>query len=105
MLRIGVLCLKYGGQRPPMPSPLWGEGADSSAGHRREEGDLMGASDPGIGADVVAIDRGADHFRILEGVGITLAAPGEPGDQLADGRHACRRIDLFLRLADTLAHP
>src|ERR1700681_3266131 len=81
------------------------EQTKSPAGHRRKEGDLVGAIDSRVGAHVVAIDRGADHFRIFEGVGVALAALGEPGDQFADGRYACRRIDLLLCQAYALAHP
>src|SRR5579864_448791 len=88
-----------------VPSPLRGEGADSPAGHRREEGNLVGAVDPRLGTHVVAIDGGADHFRIFESVGIALAALSKPIDQFADGGHACRRLDLLLRQAYALAHP
>src|SRR6516165_5367731 len=79
--------------------------ATSAAGHRREERDLVGAGDRRIGAHVMAVDCGADHLRIFESVGVTLAAPGEPADQIANGGDAGRRLDLLLRHADALAHP
>jgi hypothetical protein len=51
------------------------------------------------------VERRADHLGILEGVGVFFAAAGEPGDQVAHGGDVRRRIDLFVRLADPLAHP
>jgi hypothetical protein len=53
-----------------------------------------------------AVDGGADHLAVLEGVGVLLAATGEP---ISSARRtvaiAARRLDLLLRLADALAHP
>ena len=49
-------------------------GSDSAAGHRREERDLAGAGYRGVRLDMGVVDRGADHLRLLEGVGIGLAA-------------------------------
>src|ERR1700722_16354889 len=60
----------------------------SAAGHRREEGDLARARDRGIGFDMGAIDGGADHLGVLEGMGILFAALAEPGDQVRHGRDA-----------------
>src|SRR5664279_1011301 len=76
-----------------------------AAGHRREESDLAGAGNRGVRFDMGVVDRGTDHFRLLEGVGIGLALPGQPRDQVVDGVHAGRRLDDFLRLADPFAHP
>src|SRR5262245_9649846 len=77
----------------------------SSPRHRREERDLAGAGDRGVGLDVRAIDRRADHPWILEGVGIFLAAPRKPAHQVADGLDPRRQLDFLLGLADALAHP
>src|SRR3954468_16780394 len=77
----------------------------SPSRHRREERDLARAGNRRIGLDVGLVDRGADDFRILERIGVLLAARGEPSHQIADGAHARREIELLLRLADPLAHP
>src|SRR5262245_1173315 len=77
----------------------------SSPRHRREERALAGAGDRGIGLDVRAIDRRADHPWIFERVGIFLATPREPPHQIAHRRDAGRQFDLLLGLADALAHP
>src|SRR5882672_3271594 len=76
-----------------------------TAGHRREKGDLAGTGDHRIGFDMGVVDRGADHFRRLEGVPVGLAALRQPGDQIVDGADAVRRLDGFFRLADPFAHP
>src|SRR6185437_500378 len=55
----------------------------SAAGHRREECDLPGTGDARIGANVIAVDGGADHLRIFERVGVLLAPAGEPRHQFA----------------------
>src|ERR1700710_2269463 len=60
----------------------------SAAGHRREKRDLAGAGDHGIGFDVGVVDRGTDHPRRLEGVGIAFAALGQPTHQVVDGADA-----------------
>src|SRR6266567_7148922 len=73
--------------------------------HRREERDLARAGNRRIGLHVRFVDRGADDFRILERVGVFLAARGEPIHQIANGAYARREIDLFLGLADPFAHP
>src|SRR6185503_2066253 len=78
---------------------------NSASGHRREECDLARTRDRGLGLHMRVVDRRADHLGVLERVGVFLAAPREPGDQFADRAHISRRIDLFLRLADALAHP
>src|SRR5262245_45755229 len=77
----------------------------SSPPRRREERALAGAGDRGIGLDVRAIDRRADHPWIFERVGIFLATPREPPHQIAHRRDAGRQFDLLLGLADALAHP
>src|SRR5262245_27991477 len=77
----------------------------SPSRHRREKGDLAGTGNCGIGLDMGAVDRGADHLRVLEGIGVFLAAPGEPSHQIADSRNPCRKVDFLLRLADALTHP
>src|SRR5438552_12770511 len=77
----------------------------SSPRHRREEGDFARAGDGGVGLDVSAGDGRADHLRVLEGVRVFLAPPAEPSDQVANRRHPGRQLDVFLRLADTLAPP
>src|ERR1700722_5842613 len=76
-----------------------------AAGHRREEGNLAGAGNHGIRLDMGVVDRGADHPRRLERMGIGFAALPQPADQFVDGANARRRLDGFLRLADPLAHP
>src|SRR5438270_12773905 len=76
-----------------------------AAGHWREEGDLAGAGDRGVRPDMSVVDGGADRARGLEGVGISLAAPGQPADQLGHGADLGRRLDRFLGKAYALAHP
>src|SRR5215475_13772901 len=76
-----------------------------AAGPRREEGNFAGACDRRVRLDVGMIDRGTDHRRLLEGIGIGLALPGQPGDQFPNGANAGRRVDRLLGLADALAHP
>src|SRR6202040_3373219 len=56
-----------------------------AAGHRREERNLAGAGDRRIRLDMGVVDRGADHLRLFERVGIGLAALRKPGDQVVDG--------------------
>src|ERR1700679_3466328 len=76
-----------------------------AAGHRREEGDLAGAGDRGVGFDVGMVDRGADHPRGFERMGIGLALSRQPADQGLDRAPIRRRLDGFFRFADPLAHP
>src|SRR6266480_4505902 len=52
----------------------------SAAGHRREERDLACARDRSLRLDMGVVDRGADHARLLERIGIALAARGQPAD-------------------------
>src|SRR5665811_1062699 len=59
-----------------------------AAGHRREKGNLAGAGDRRVGFDVGVVDRGADHPRRLEGVGVGFAELRQPRDQLVDGANA-----------------
>src|SRR5689334_16371852 len=73
-----------------------------AAGHRREECDLAGARDGGVRLDMGMVDRGADHLRLLEGVGIRLILAGQPGDQLFHGAYGGGRLDGLLGLADAL---
>src|ERR1035438_3415083 len=82
----------------PAPSRL-------SAGHRREKSDLGGPLDWLPSLHVGAVDGGADHLGVLEGVGVVLAARTKPRHQFADRDHSGRNLDVFLRLADALAHP
>src|SRR5882724_5889228 len=77
----------------------------SSPRHRREEGNFACARDRGVGLDMGAVDRRADHLRVLERMGIFLAAQREPAHEVGDRRDRGRRLDLLLRLADALAHP
>src|ERR1700722_15015285 len=77
----------------------------SAAGHRREKRNLAGAGNDGVRLDMGVVDRGANHPRCFEGVGVGLAALGQPPDQIVDGAHARRRLQRFLRLADPFAHP
>src|SRR5262249_57157912 len=84
----------------PSPSPTW-----LTPRHRREEGDFARAQNGGVAPDVCPVDRDANHLRILERVGVFLAATAEPGHEIGDRRDARRRLDLLLGLADTLAHP
>src|ERR1051325_7497004 len=76
-----------------------------AAGHWREKSDFVRAFERCLRPDVVLVDRGADHLRVLECEGIFLAAGGEPLHQLADGRDGSRDSNVLLGLADTLAHP
>src|SRR5437773_1536363 len=76
-----------------------------AAGHRREERDLAGARDRGIRPDMGVVDRGEDHLRPLERIGVGLAPAGQPGDQVLNGSHRRRRLDSLLGHADALAHP
>src|SRR3954451_11842464 len=76
-----------------------------AAGHRRKERDLAGARDRGVRLHVGMVDRGADHLRLLEGVGVGFAPAGQPGDQLLYSAHGRRRLYHLLGLADALAHP
>src|SRR5215204_2069878 len=77
----------------------------SSSRHRWKKGDLPGAGNRRIGRRVAAVDGGPDDFRVLERVGVLLATLCEPGDEIADRRYSCRRLDVLLRFADALAHP
>src|SRR5215813_6924360 len=85
---------------PPSASPTW-----LAPRHRREEGDFARTQNGRVAPDMRAVDRGANHLRILERVGVFLAAMAEPGHEIGDRRDARRRLDLLLGLADTLAHP
>src|SRR5437868_2897649 len=76
-----------------------------AAGHRREEGDLAGTGDSSVGFHMGMVDGGADHLRLVEGMGVGFVACGEPGDEIADRAHICRRLDGLFGLADALAHP
>src|SRR6185312_11656528 len=76
-----------------------------AAGHRREKRNLAGTGDHRIRLDMGVVDRGTDHPRRLECVGVTIVAACQPADQIADGADACRRLDGFLRLSHPLAHP
>src|SRR5436305_9235770 len=82
-----------------------GASATSPPGHWREEGDLARAGDRCVVFDMGPIDGGTDSAAVLEGVGIFLAAGPEPGDHVADRGDIGRRCQLFLCLADPLAHP
>src|SRR5262245_41141231 len=72
----------------------------SSTRHGREEGDFPCARERRLGAHVAAVERGADHLRILECVGVFLAASGKPRHQVADRGDAGGKLDLLLGLAD-----
>src|SRR5450631_2598659 len=76
-----------------------------TAGHRREEGNLAGAGNDSIRFDMGVVDRGTDHPRRLERMGIGLAAPRQPRNQVVNGANARRRLDRLLGLADPFAHP
>src|SRR3954468_24416229 len=90
---------------PTSKSSRWMRTLMSAARHRRKERDLARARDLRVGLHVSLVDRGADHLRVLERVGIFLATSLQPRDQLANRAHARRRVDLFLGLPDALAHP
>src|SRR5262245_10281060 len=77
----------------------------SPSRHRRAKSDLPGTGDCSVGLDMGAVDRGADHLRVLEGMGVFFTAPGEPSHQIPDGRDPGGEVDLLLRLADALTHP
>ena len=47
--------------------------------------------------DMGAVDGGADHARILERMGIFLAAAAQPRHQVGDGCNAGRQLDQALR--------
>src|ERR1019366_2403394 len=76
-----------------------------TAGHRREEGNLAGAGNHRIRFDVGVVDRGADHPTRPERMGVGLAAPRQPRNQIVNGANARRRLDRFLCFADPFAHP
>src|SRR5579872_1044292 len=76
-----------------------------AAGHRREKGDFAGPFDRRPRLDMGVVDRRANHPWRLEGVGIGLAAFGEPCDQFFDGLDAPRRLDHFLGFADPFPYP
>jgi hypothetical protein len=42
------------------------------------------------------VDRGADHARGLEGMGVGLIAPRQPAHQVFNGANGRRRLDRFL---------
>src|SRR5665213_3938537 len=73
--------------------------------HRREKRNFASSLDRRLRVHMRLVDGRADDFRVAEGMRVFLAAPGEPGHQLADRRHARRNVDYFFRLADALAHP
>src|SRR5262249_26726669 len=73
--------------------------------HRRKESDFARAPNGRVAPHMRAVDRRADPLRILERVGVFLAATAEPGHEIGDRRDARRRLDLLLGLADTFAHP
>src|SRR5882757_1208123 len=76
-----------------------------SPGRRLEERNLAGAGYHRVRLDMGVVDRGADHPRRLEGVGVSVAARGKPADQIVHRAHAGRRLDGFLGDADPLADP
>src|ERR1700730_14744603 len=76
-----------------------------TAGHRREERNLAGAGNHAIRLDMGVVDRGADHPRRIEGIGVGLATSRKPRHQIVDGADAGRRFDRLLRFADPFAHP
>src|SRR3954462_14413793 len=90
---------------PTSKSSRWMRTLMSAARHWRKERDLARARDLRVGFHVGLVDRGADHLRVLERIGIFLATPSQPRNQLTDRAHARRRVDLFLGLPDALAHP
>src|SRR5262245_42648994 len=77
----------------------------SASGHRRKDSDLARSGHRGLGPHMGAVDCRADDLRILERMRVLVAALGEPGHQVADGRDSGRQLDVLLRLADALAHP
>src|SRR6266699_4243921 len=72
---------------PLRSQTLWSCGLTAGAYHRitshrslatrhgREKGNLAGARNHGIRFDVGVVDRGANHLWLLEGIGVSLAAP------------------------------
>jgi len=56
--------------------------------HGRKKCDLAGARDPRIAAHMRLVDGGADHFGVLEGVGVALASFGQPRNEIGDRRYA-----------------
>src|SRR5712671_3221557 len=81
---------------PTSKSSRWIRTVNSASRHRREERDLARAGDLRLGLYMIAVDRRADHVRILERIGVLLAAARKPCDQFADRPHRRRRIDLLL---------
>src|SRR5438309_2730602 len=77
----------------------------STAGHRREKGDLAGAGDHGIRFDMGVVDRSANHLRRLKGVRVGVVALGQPRHQVCHGAHVRRRLNHLFRLADPFAFP
>src|SRR5690349_23221067 len=79
--------------------------AGSTARHWGKKSDFSGSCDPRIAVHMALIDRAANHLRIFECIGIALALARKPCHQIAHGRHAIGRIDIFFGLADALTHP
>src|SRR4051794_7810752 len=87
---------------PTSKSSRWIRTVKSPPRHRREERNLARAGNLRLGLDMIAVDGCTDHVRVLERVGVFLAAPRKPRDQFTDRPHRRRRIDLFLGFADAL---
>src|SRR5580704_11618845 len=85
MLCIGVLYLKYGGQRPPMPSPLWGEGTQLvSHGPFCGSEKFCGSVKVRRGGGLLPLPRGErDGVRGLRPRGLCLAMRNLAADQPA----------------------
>ena len=77
-----------------------------TARHRREEGDLARAGDRRVGgAHGLRSMAARITLRILERMGIFLAAPGEPVIRSATVAIAGRQLELLLGLADRARAP
>src|SRR5690606_16066776 len=74
--------------------------AMSASGDWREQRDLVAWCDRVARLGVLLVDRDADRPGILESLRETGPAARQPGEQLADRRHALRQGDLLLGGAD-----
>ena len=79
-LRAGVEILALDARpSPSQPPVIGGKNAISRAPASR------------VGLHMRAVERGADGLRVLERVGVALAARRQPGDEIGDRRHLRRR--------------
>src|SRR5262245_8670087 len=98
-------CVRRAISAPRSKSSRWMRTVTLSPRHRRKKRDLARAGNLRIGLHVITVDRCSDDVRVLERVGIFLAALRQPRNEVADRAHARRWLDLFLGLSDPFTHP